>query len=98
MKFTNECVITGVKAFNSTIDGTSHNFTKISVMTDFAEGVGFGAETVQYKWGSSDNCKKLQDLDFPIKAKIEFEVVTTGSRLTQVVHNVTPLAPAPASK
>lgn len=30
MKFTTECVITGVKAFNSTIDGTNHDFTKIS--------------------------------------------------------------------
>ena len=93
MKFTVESVITGVKAFNNTVDGVNHNFTKISVMTDFAEGVGFGAETVSYKWGSSDNCKKIQDSQFPIKAKIDFEIVTTGSRQTTVVHNVTPLAP-----
>lgn len=95
MKFTVESVITGAKPFNQTIDGTSHNFTKISVMTDFADGIGFGAETVAYKWGTSDNCKKIQDLEFPIKAKIDFEIVTTGTRQTTIIHNVTPITPAP---
>lgn len=96
LQFSSECVITGAKSFNQTVDGIAHDFTKISVMVDFAEGVGVGGETVQYKWGKSENYKKIQDLPFPLKAKIDFELATTGSRQTTIVKNVTPLTSAPA--
>jgi hypothetical protein len=95
MKFQLESVVTGVKAFNQSIDGVAHDFTKVSVMTDFADGVGFGGETVAYKWGNHTNCSKIQDLEFPFKAKLEMELATTGSRQTTVILNVTPLTPPP---
>lgn len=91
MKFISEAVITGAKSYNNTVDGVLHNFTKLFVMTDLAEQSGFGAATVEYKWGSSENIKKIQDMNFPFKAKIAFEIVTTGTRQTTIIHDVTPL-------
>lgn len=94
MKFTTEVTITGAKSYNNTIDGVPHNFTKIFVLTDLADQSGVGAATVEYKWGTSDNYKKIQNLNFPINAKVDMENVTTGSRLTTIVHNVSPVQAA----
>lgn len=91
MKFTTESLITGAKAYNNTIDGVQHNFTKLFVMTDLADQSGVGAATVEYKWGSADNFKKIIDLDFPLKAKLSMEIVTTGTRQTTIIHDVTPM-------
>lgn len=98
MKFTTEAVITGAKCYNNTVDGVLHNFTKVFVMTDLAEQSGFGAATVEYKWGSSENIKKIQDMNFPFNAKIALEIVTTGTRQTTIIHDVTPLNAPVANK
>ncbi|MEB3767725.1 hypothetical protein [Acinetobacter sp. MD2] len=94
MKFTTEAVITGAKHYNNAIDGVKHDFTKVFVMTDLAEQSGFGKATVEYKWGSSENIKKIQDLNFPFNAKIVLEIVTTGSRQTTIIHDVQPITTA----
>lgn len=91
MKFTTEATITGAKSYNNTIDGVAHNFTKLFVLTDLSDQSGVGKATVEYKWGSSENIKKIQDLDFPVNAKIQMEIVTTGSRQTTIIHEVTPV-------
>ncbi|MFU8928296.1 hypothetical protein [Acinetobacter puyangensis] len=91
MKFTSEVTITGGKAYNNTIDGVSHNFTKIFVMTDLSAESGFGSATVEYKWGSAENAKKISHLPTPFNAKVDMEIVTTGNRQTTIVHNVTPI-------
>ena len=96
MKFTTEAVVTGAKQFNQAIDGIEHNFTKLFVMTDLSDQSGVGSATVEYKWGTSDNYKKIQDLNFPFNAKISMEIVTTGTRQTTIIHDVTPLTSAPA--
>jgi len=91
MKFTTTAVITGVKCFNNTVDGQTHNFTKIYVMTDLGDS-GFGSATVEYKWGTADNIKKIQDLPFPINAQIQMEIVTNGNKQMTIVHDVSPVA------
>ncbi|NCU24856.1 hypothetical protein DZC41_15735 [Acinetobacter haemolyticus] len=97
MKFTTDVVITGAKSYNNTIDGVPHNFTKLFVMTDLSDQSGVGQATVEYKWGTSDNYKKIQDKDFPFTAKAAMEIVTTGTRQSTIVHDITPVA-APPSK
>lgn len=91
MKFTTEVVVTGAKSYNNAIDGVQHNFTKLFVMTDLSDQSGIGQATVEYKWGSSDNFKKIQDQEFPFKAKASMEIVTTGTRQSTIVHDITPL-------
>ncbi|MFW2003242.1 hypothetical protein [Acinetobacter ursingii] len=98
MKFTTESVITGAKSYNNVIDGVTHNFTKLFVMTDLADQSGVGAATVEYKWGSADNIKKIIDMDFPLKAKLSMEIVTTGTRQTTIIHDVTPINTPVATK
>lgn len=91
MKFTTESLITGAKYYNNTVDGVQYNFTKVFVMTDLADQSGIGAATVEYKWGTADNIKKIEHLQFPFTAKVEMEIVTTGSRQNMIIHNITPV-------
>ncbi|WP_336162849.1 hypothetical protein [Acinetobacter ursingii] len=88
MKFTTDAVITGAKSYNNVVDGVQHNFTKIFVMTDLSNASGVGSATVEYKWGTSDNIKKIQDAAFPIQAKVDMEIVTNGNKQVTVVHDV----------
>lgn len=91
MKFTTESVITGAKFYNNAIEGVQHNFTKVFIMTDLADQSGVGAATVEYKWGTAENIKKIEHLQFPFNAKVDMEIVTTGSRQTTIIHNITPV-------
>lgn len=91
MKFTTEATITGAKSYNNVIDGVQHNFTKLFVMTDLSDQSGLGAATVEYKWGTADNIQKISHQQFPFNAKVDMEIVTTGSRQTTIIHNVTPV-------
>lgn len=95
MKFTTEVTITGAKQYNNSIDGVKHDFTKLFVMTELSDQSGVGQATVEYKWGTSDNYKKIQDKDFPFLAKASMEIVTTGTRQSTIIHDITPVAPAP---
>lgn len=88
MKFTTDAVITGAKSYNNAVDGVQHNFTKIFVMTDLSNESGVGSATVEYKWGTSENIKKIQDATFPIQAKVDMEIVTNGNKQMTVVHDV----------
>ena len=97
MKFTTEVTVTGAKQYNNVIDGVKHDFTKLFVMTELSDQSGVGQATVEYKWGTSDYYKKIQDKDFPFLAKAQMEIVTTGTRQTTIVHDITPVAP-PANK
>lgn len=95
MKFTTEVTVTGAKQYNNVIDGVKHDFTKLFVMTELSDQSGVGQATVEYKWGTSDNYKKIQDKDFPFLAKASMEIVTTGTRQSTIIHDITPVAPAP---
>lgn len=90
MKFKTNAVVTGAKSYNNSVDGVLHNFTKIYVMTEFGDS-GFGAATVEYKWGTSENCKKIQDLSFPLECEIQMELVTNGNKQMTIVHDVLPV-------
>lgn len=94
MKFTTEVTVTGAKQYNNVIDGVKHDFTKLFVMTELSDQSGVGQATVEYKWGTSDNYKKIQDKDFPFLAKASMEIVTTGTRQSTIIHDITPVAPA----
>ena len=90
MKIVADGKICGCKAFNNTVEGVLHNYTKIYVETPFGE-TGFGYSTAEYKWGTSENIKKIQDLQYPFNAKITMEIVTNGNKTMTIIHDVVPV-------
>lgn len=91
MKFVTDAIISGGKHYNDTVDGVRHDFTKIFVMTELNKESGFGAATVEYKWGTSENIKKIQDIPVPFNAKIHMEIITNGNKQMTIVHDVVPV-------
>lgn len=88
-----EMIITGAKSSLGEYEGRSYDSTKIYVQTKMNDQSGemVGFATSEYAWGSSANFTKLKDLDFPLKAKVNFEIVTTGKNSKMVVVDVQPI-------
>ncbi len=88
-----EMIITGAKSSKGEYEGRSYDSTKIYVQTKMnsegGEMVGFA--TSEYNWGASTNFNKLKDLDFPLKAKVDIEIVTGGKGSKMVVVDVQPI-------
>lgn len=88
-----EMIITGAKSSKGEYEGRSYDSTKIYVQTKMNEQAGemVGFATSEYNWGASSNFNKLKDLDFPLKAKVEMEIVTSGKNSKMVVVDVHPI-------
>lgn len=88
-----QVIITGAKRSKGEMEGRPYDSTKIYVQTSMdrnnVDMVGFA--TVEYTWGDSNNYYKLRDFDFPIKAEIEIELVTSGRNTKMIVTDVQPL-------
>lgn len=91
MKFKTQIKITGAKAFDGSVDGTQHDFTKLFVETALSENAGVGYATVEYKWGHAGNFEQIKHMNFPFEAVAEMEIVTTGSRQSTIIRNISPL-------
>lgn len=88
-----EMIITGAKSSSGEYEGRIYDSTKIYVQTRMNEQNGemVGYATSEYNWGSSANFAKLKDLDFPLKAKVELDIVTSGKSSKMVVLDVQPM-------
>lgn len=88
-----EMIITGAKSSSGEYEGRTYDSTKIYVQTKMNEQAGemVGFATSEYNWGASSNFNKLKDLDFPLKAKVEMEIVTSGKNSKMVVVDVHPI-------
>lgn len=88
-----EMIITGAKSSSGEYEGRSYDSTKIYVQTKMNDQSGemVGFATSEYNWGASSNFNKLRDLDFPLKAKVEMEIVTSGKNSKMVVVDVQPI-------
>ncbi|MGB3109629.1 MAG: hypothetical protein WBB40_03485 [Psychrobacter alimentarius] len=95
-----EMIITGAKSSSGEYEGRSYDSTKIYVQTKMNDQSGemVGFATSEYSWGASSNFSKLKDLDFPLKAKIEMEMVTSGKNSKIVVTDVQPIVASVAPK
>ena len=83
-------VITGAKSSKGEMEGRPYDSTKIYVQVrmDPSKGNMVGTATEEYSWGLSDNFDKLKDLKFPVDANVDFEQVTSGSRVKIIVMDV----------
>jgi hypothetical protein len=88
-----EMIITGAKSSSGEYEGRTYDSTKVYVQTKMndqnGEMVGFA--TTEYNWGDSSNFAKLKDLDYPIKARVSLEIVTSGKNSKMVVTDVQPM-------
>lgn len=95
-----EMTITGAKSSLGEYEGRTYDSTKIYVQTKMNEQNGemVGFATSEYNWGDSSNFQKLKDLDFPIKAKVGIEIVTSGKNSKMVVTDVQPIIASVTAK
>jgi hypothetical protein len=88
-----EMIITGAKSSSGEYEGRTYDSTKVYVQTKMndqnGEMVGFA--TSEYNWGDSSNFAKLKDLDYPVKAKVAIEIVTSGKNSKMVITDVQPM-------
>lgn len=91
MKFKTQIKIMGAKAFDGSVDGTQHDFTKLFVETALSENAGVGFATVEYKWGRAENFDTIKNMSFPFEATAEMEIVTTGSRQSTIIRSIAPV-------
>ncbi|MGB2784562.1 hypothetical protein [Psychrobacter sp.] len=95
-----EMIITGAKSSSGEYEGRSYDSTKIYVQTKMNDQSGemVGFATSEYNWGDSSNFNKLKDLEFPIKAKVEMDIVTSGKNSKMVVTDVQPVVASVTAK
>lgn len=93
-------IITGAKSSKGEYQGRAYDSTKIYLQTKMnseqGEMVGFATE--EYNWGDSSNYAKLKDLDFPISAEVDLELVTSGKLSKMIVLDVKPIVASVTSK
>lgn len=95
-----EMIITGAKSSSGEYEGRSYDSTKIYVQTKMNDQSGemVGFATSEYNWGDSSNFSKLKDLDFPLKAKVHMDLLTSGKNPKLVVIDVQPIVASVTSK
>ena len=88
-----QVIITGAKRSKGEMEGRPYDSTKIYVQTkmnpDSGDMVGFATE--QYNWGTSENYQKIRDLEYPMEANIDIEIVTSGKNMKMIVVDVQPI-------
>lgn len=89
--FIQEVTIQGAKPVNTEFNGSKFDSTKIWIQTAFKSDIGSGSSTAEYTWGDHTNYEKIKTQQYPFRAKVTMEMVTTGSRTMTIVHDVQPI-------
>ena len=83
-------IILGAKRSKGTLDnGRAYDSTKIYVQTQMKSSddqAGYAAS--EFTWGDSSNFEKIKNAPFPVKANIDFEMVTNGKSNQIVIVDV----------
>lgn len=92
MKFQNEVTVVGAKASKGEYEGTSYDSTKVYILVsmDASKGMGAGMAAAEYTIGTSDAFRAFKDRNYPFQAVADFEIVTNGKNVKQVLHGITP--------
>jgi len=90
----NTVIVTGAKRSKGEYEGRSYDSTKVYVqaMLDPTTGDGAGFATAEYPWGTSQNFAKIASLQYPFKAEITLELVTTGKSSRHILMDLVPIA------
>lgn len=96
MQFKSQMVVLGAKSSKGEYNGRPFDSTVIFYKADLQEGDNFVGEVGdQIKWGTSENFKKIKDLEFPLSADVVMEQVSNGKSSTLVLLDLVPHKQAP---
>ena len=84
--------VTGMKKFKGEIEGKSFDSTSIFVETrmDDRNGNRRGHCTMDFNAGTSDVYDRLQDVPLPGEFEVEWDTVTNGNKLQQIIVDIRP--------
>jgi hypothetical protein len=80
MQITQEFRVCGAKCFNGDVEGKKYDSTTLFVEMDLSErgGNAVGKNTVEMKFGKSDEFEKMKHLPFPLVAELTLNLTTKG--------------------
>ena len=86
-----EITLVGAKAVDwKAEDGRHYDYVNLYgiIPLDNSQGNAVGQGVVEFKWQDSRNIVQLQGRQFPLKATIELDMMSTGKGMKQVLSNV----------
>lgn len=99
MRFKSTVTVIGLKSSKGQMEsGQAYDSTKAFVLMDMDDRKGRmrGQSATEFNIGDSTEFDKFAKVELPFQAEAEFEIVTTGSTQRTVVHQLVPMARAPA--
>jgi hypothetical protein len=86
-----EVTLVGAKSTDwKSEDGRHYDYVNLYgiIPLDLSQGNAVGQGVVEFKWQDSRNIVQLQGRQFPLKAVLELDMVSTGKAMKQVLTNV----------
>lgn len=86
-----EVTLVGAKSVDwKSEDGRHYDYVNLYgiIPLDTSQGNAVGQGVVEFKWQDSRNLVQLQGRQFPFKATLELDMVSTGKAMKQVLTNV----------
>lgn len=86
-----EVTLVGAKSVDwKSEDGRHYDYVNLYgiIPLDVSQGNAAGQGVVEFKWQDSRNIVQLQGRQFPLKAVLELDMVSTGKAMKQVLTNV----------
>lgn len=86
-----EVTLVGAKSTDwKSEDGRHYDYVNLYgiIPLDISQGNAVGQGVVEFKWQDSRNIVQLQGRQFPLKAILELDMVSTGKAMKQVLTNV----------
>lgn len=86
-----EVTLVGAKSTDwKSEDGRHYDYVNLYgiIPLDVSQGNAVGQGVVEFKWQDSRNIVQLQGRQFPFKAVLELDMVSTGKAMKQVLTNV----------
>lgn len=86
-----EVTLVGAKSVDwKAEDGRHYDYVNLYgiIPLDTSNGNAVGQGVVEFKWQDSRNLVQLQGRQFPFKAVLELDMVSTGKKMVQVLTNV----------
>jgi hypothetical protein len=86
-----EVTLVGAKSTDwKSEDGRHYDYVNLYgiIPLDLSQGNAVGQGVVEFKWQDSRNIVQFQGRQFPLKAILELDMVSTGKAMKQVLTNV----------
>lgn len=85
-------IVTGAKASKGEYEGKPYDSTTIYVQVPLDESTGMmsGFTTIEYRWGKSENYHRISNNEFPFKANVSFQTVSSGRASKVILTHVEP--------